>query len=262
MKINKKKVIGIVLLIIVIGLVIFFVSKNRPNESNNENTITEIETKNTANVNVIDNEISDINTNIVEDKEYSDVEELKKITEAGGTSDIYEVQSEFDGKKVLTVKKSVRFKTAFAGMIKKSVPKQSELDDIFNKYYPIKKGIYIEENSKDKVLELLNDGNNNKYDINSEGYLQIKDKNTTNEIDKKMEKAINGNKTIILNVSSICYVVDDMTGNILDYNFEENDKYQTYEYFEDDDALIIFINENKENQLTKSEILNSMVELF
>ena len=47
-----------------------------------------------------------------------------------------------EGIKVLAVKDSVRFKTAFAGMIKKDIPKKEELDEILNKYYPRKNGIW------------------------------------------------------------------------------------------------------------------------
>lgn len=258
-KLNKKKIILIVssMLIIVVALVILFVTRNEPTESNNEEEVTMAETKNQ--INEMDNEVSNIGQDTIGNAE---VEELKKTTGVTGNSNIYEVQTEFEGQKILTVKKSVRFKTAFAGMIKKGLPQQSELDDILNKNYPSKKGIWIEENSRNKVLEIFNNGNSNKYDINNEGYLQIKNKTSQNEVDKKIEKAINGNKTIILDVSSVCYIIDDMTGNILDCNFEENDKYQSHEYFEDNNSLIIFITENKENQLDKSKILSNIVQLF
>lgn len=261
-KLNKKKVILIIsiILIIVVALLIFFANKNKISESDNKNTITEEKTEEPATE--ADNEISNIEQDETKKQENADVEELKKTTGVQGDSNIYEIQTEFEGQKILAVKKSIRFKTAFAGMIKKDLPQQTELDDIYNKNYPNKKGIWVEENSRNKVLELLNNGNSNKYDINNEGYLQIKNKTSQNEVDTKIEKAINGNKTIILNVSSVCYIVDDMTGNIESYNFEENDKTQTHEYFEDDNSLIIFITENKENELDKSKILSNIVQLF
>jgi hypothetical protein len=40
------------------------------------------------------------------------------------------------------------------------------------------------------------------------------------------------------------------------------DKYQTYEYFEDENKDIIFITENKSNQLSEKEIVNSVLEWF
>ena len=58
------------------------------------------------------------------------------------------------------------------------------------------------------------------------------------------------------------YIVDDVTGEILDYNFENMDKYQTYEYFEDNDRIIVFVTENSSNVLTESEIFESLINLF
>lgn len=279
MKINKKKIFFVILLILIIAisLTVFLVNKNKSVENNNESLIENTINENTINENtineniisenttdedtVIDNNFSSIDKNISENEEKSNVEEIKNATGAEGNSNIYEVQTEVDGRKVLAVKNSVRFKTAFAGMIKRDIPKKEELDEIFNKYYPSKNGIWIENNSRNKVLNLLNNSLN-KYSIDNDGYLKIEDKSSQNGADKKIEKAINGNKTIIIGVSSICYIVDDKTGNILDYNFGEIDKYQTYEYFEDNSSLIVFINENKDGQLTKNEIIDSMVELF
>ena len=40
------------------------------------------------------------------------------------------------------------------------------------------------------------------------------------------------------------------------------DEYQTYEYSEDNNKLIIFITENKKNQLNKETIIKSVVDLF
>ena len=40
------------------------------------------------------------------------------------------------------------------------------------------------------------------------------------------------------------------------------DKYQTYEYFNSENQYIIFITENKNNQLSSEEILNSVISLF
>ena len=80
--------------------------------------------------------------------------------------------------------------------------------------------------------------------------------------DKKIEEIINGNKLYIIDISSTCYIVDEITGEILDYNFEDMDEYQTYQYFEDGDKKIIFITENQNNQLTVKEIIESVIELF
>ena len=98
--------------------------------------------------------------------------------------------------------------------------------------------------------------------IDDGGYLKIDEKNNQNENDKKIEKIIKSKKQYILDISSVCYIVDDITGEILDYNFENMDKYQTYEYFEDNDKMIVFINENKGNQMSNKEIFKSVINLL
>ena len=66
----------------------------------------------------------------------------------------------------------------------------------------------------------------------------------------------------MINLLSVCYIVDDITGEILDYNFEEMDEMQIYEYFEDNDRTLIFVNENTNEQLTNEEIINSLANLI
>jgi len=80
--------------------------------------------------------------------------------------------------------------------------------------------------------------------------------------DKKIKNIINGKKQYIFSISSLCYIVDDITGEILDYSFEDMDKYQTFEYFEDENKKIIFITENKSNQLKENEIIESVLNIL
>ena len=149
-------------------------------------------------------------------------------------------------------------------MIKKSKPTFDELDQILQQKLPKYSGIWIEQNSRDNLLKLFNNSEktNSKYSVSSEGYLEIIQKNSQTDYDKKIENAIKGKKQYILDISSVCYIVDEVTGEILDYNFENMDKYQTYEHFEDGDKSIIFINQNTNKQLTDSEIINSIMEIF
>lgn len=164
----------------------------------------------------------------------------------------------------MTVKANVKYKVAFAGMVKKTIPSFEELDKILEQKSPQYSGIWIEQDSRNKILKLFNNSekNNSKYSINSEGYLEIIEKNSQTDYDKMIENAIKGKEQYILDISSVCYIVDDVTGEILDCNFENIDKYQTYEYFEDGDKKIIFINQNTNNQLSDSEIISSIMEIF
>ena len=57
-------------------------------------------------------------------------------------------------------------------------------------------------------------------------------------------------------------MVDALTGNIVDNPYNELEKYQTYEYFKDENKMITFITENKENAMTNNEIFNSIIDLM
>lgn len=244
---KKKLIIGIVIIIVlIVGLIIFFFKKE-----NHDNSDLEV------------NEIEEVDKNQVSYQENVTVEDLKKDIGATGDTEIYEIQQEYDGRNIITIKPSIRYKVAFAGMIKNSIPTMEELDTIINGNLPEKSGIWINEESREKVLELFNDESlNSNYIIDDEGYLKIQDENNQNEMDKKIANIINGDKQYILDISSVCYIVDDLTGEILDYNFEDMDQYQVYEYFDDNDRSIIFITENSNSLMTETEILNSVVELF
>ena len=149
-------------------------------------------------------------------------------------------------------------------MIKNAKPEFNELEEIFENKFPKENGIWIEENSRNSFLDLLRNNENIKseYYINEKGYLKIKNKNSQTDADNKIENSINGNKQFIIDISSVCYIIDDVTGEILDYNFENLDKYQTYEYFEDDNKMLVFISENKHNKLNKNDIIQSVINLF
>ena len=222
MKMNKKKIIiFIIMLIIIIIGIVYFIYNKRKNEKY---------------------ENADKNQ-LAYQKEVT-IEDLMNDVSITGDSSLYEIGQEYDGRKTLVVKPSIKYKVAFAGMIKKSQPSMDELDKILDENSPKESGVWVEESSREKVLEILN-AIDNKYKINSEGYLNIYT-----------------DKQVILSVSSVCYIVDDVTGEILDYNFEKMDKEQAYEYFEDGNKKIIFITENKQDQLTNKEIFESIIEII
>lgn len=250
MKNNKKLITFILILLLIILIIIAFAFLQHKKDKNENN---QIET----------NIFEEVDKNQISYQENVTVDELKNEVGATGNTDIYEIQQEYDGRNIITVKANIKYKVAFAGMIKKSTPKMEELDEILNKNHPKENGIWIEKQSRDKILEIFNNNKvNSRYIIDDNGYLKIEDKNNQNEIDKKLEEIINGNEQYILDISSVCYIVDEITGEILDYNFENMDKYQTYEYFEDNDKMIIFITQNKNNLLTNVEIFNSIIKLL
>ena len=248
----KKKIliiISVLIILIIVGL-LFIGSLNKQFEVYNN-----IETNNIY---------TELDKNEVQYQENTTVEDLKKQTSITGDDEIYEIQKEYDGRKVLTVKASIKYKVAFAGMIKKSAPKYDELDNILKQNLPKYAGIWIEKDSRDKLLKLFKDSKfiNSKYYIDEDAYLKISSKNSQTDYDKSIEKVINGDKQFLLDLSSVCYIVDEVTGEILDYNFENMDKYQIYEYFEDDEKCIVFINQNTNGQLSDSEIFDSIVKVL
>ena len=243
-KLNKKKVILLILILIVIIFVIVKLFLG-----NKQDTFV--------------NEYEKVDKNQVSYKDNVTVEELKKDISATGDTKIYEIKEEFDGRKILSVKDTIKLKVSFAGIIKNSMPNLDEADEIFEKNFPKSDGIWVDENSREKILNLFNNSEvtNSKYYINDKGYLKIEDKNKQTDIDKKIEKIIKDNKKIVFGLSSVCYIVDDLTGEIMDYDFEQMDQMQSYKFFEDDNKMVVFITENKQNQLKNDEILKDLFSL-
>lgn len=251
MKIDKNIIIAVIIIIILAIVSLIFILTKKVNNDKNDNIL------------VIEDEYIQIDRNELSYQDEVTVEELKNSVGITGNSDIYEIQEEFDGRKTLVVKPELKYKVAFAGMIKNGKPEINELQSIMDSNKPTENGIWVEENTRNKLLEILNgDKFNSKYSIDNDGYLKIEEKNKQNELDKKLEKTINGNKQYILDISSVCYIVDDVTGEILDYNFENLDRYQMYEYFNDNDKIIIFISQNTRNIYSYEEILENVINLF
>lgn len=199
------------------------------------------------------------------DNKNVEIDKVKNDIGATGSSDIYNIQKDpYGDRLILTVKSDIKYKVAFAGMIENQKPDVNKIDDIFYNKHPKKNGVWIEENSRKKFLDKIQGSNlfNSEYFIDKEGYLKFSNREAMNENDVKLQKAIESNKQYILNISSICYIVDEITGEILDYSFEDMDQFQIYEYFDDENKMIIFITENKNNKIEDIEILNSLIKLI
>ena len=242
-KILKKIILILILLaLIVIGSIVLANKKKIKNVNENDNKQIE---ENTPNVEEKEN------YNIPESEKEQIIEEIKENVGATGDNALYEVKQGYDNQKTISIKSSVKYKVAFAGIIKNGQPN-----------HPQKAGIWIYEKDRKSFLDLLKNITKSEYEITSDGYLKITDSKSTNENDKKIQKIINGDKLFVIRISSICYIIDDITGEILDYNFEQIDEYQTYEYFKDEDKMIIFITQNKEKQLEEKEIIQSIIDLM
>ncbi len=239
----KKKILIVIfiLLILIISVTIYFYLKNKDNK---EIEIDEIKKEEQ-----------------LTEEEKNEIDKIKQETGKQGETEIYEIQDSYNTQ-IATVKSSVKYKVAFAGMIKKDFPKMDELNLIIEEYHPKYAGIWIDENNREEFLKYLSEIANSEYKIDENGYLRIENKNTPNSVDKKIEKIIKGKELSIISISSVCYIVDEITGEILDQPFEKIDQYQTYEYFEDGDKKIIFITENSKKQMTSKEIIQSVINLL
>lgn len=247
MKKNMKIFLIIAVIVVAIVIVIMISKKKSENIQNSEN-ISEKTREDTSK-----NSTAKDNTNI---------EKLKEEYQIEGDSNIYDIAEDFDGRKFLTVKPSLNLKVAFSGMIKGSEPKIEEVDNIYEKKFPQNPGIYIEQKDGKKILEYLNSNKKLKcsYKLNQNGAIEIEEKEEKSDLDKKIEKILNNNKTYILSVNGVCYMVDPVTGEVIDNPYVDINKEQTYEYFEDDGKTIIFITNNKE--MDENEIFDSIINLM
>ena len=191
--------------------------------------------------------------------EHGNVETLKKDVGITGDNELYQVQTEYDGKKILDIKPEIQYKVAFAGIIEQGKPKIENVDAIFNNNYPEDYGIWIENNSRDKILQILNRNLNNEYEINKNGYLDIKKEDNLTDIDKELKKMIGAKKKYIITISEVYYGVDRVSGEILDNFYEDMDPYQATKIVDYGDNIIIFVTTNKEQKLTDKEILQELI---
>ena len=243
----KKKVIisSIVLIVIVIFiLVIFFITKKSQQDGSGEN-------------------ISSLPISYEEENEENskqDQEQISQITENQGLQadeNIYEIATEYDGREVVRVKPNIQYKVALAGMIKKEIPDFSELDDLLTQA-PTHTGIWIEETSRESFLNILNNIADSEYEINEEGFLIKKENGKMNDYDKKIQEMLSDETLHIFDINSTTYIVDEVTGEIQEYPFEEMDPYTEYEYFSSDNKEMFIISANSYGKVNQEEILKGI----
>lgn len=238
-------IIAIIIFIAIIRLIILKI--NLENKSNKEEW---------------NNEFYEANKNEVNYKDSVTVNELKEEMGIKADSDLYEVSKEYDGRKTLNIKPNILYKVAFAGIVKKSKPVFEEIDEIFNNEYPKKNGIWISEQAREHFLKLVNESTNTNtaYIIDEEGYLKVKEKNEKiNEFDKKLENTINSNNTIIVDINSFDYDVDTVTGEIVEYPFEQLGDYIDIINNDNNDKIIVII-ANKSKKYSSNDIFKEFID--
>ena len=200
----------------------------------------------------------EIDKNQVAYQEGVTVEELKEDVGATGDDSIYDIMSEYDGRKILTIKPEVQFNVVLAGIIENQMPagrpeKLRQYDEEFRD----KTGIWIDSNSREAFLNLLRNTTQTTYAIDNDGYL-VCDSRSGNEIDKKIQNVLNSDNLYIISMSGKCYVADEISGEIVEYPFEQMDPYQTCEFYEKDNKKIFVVTTNTNNKLSDEEIITSI----
>ena len=248
---KKKKVIIVLSVIVLIVLVIGGILITKTWNNNQEE-------------NIANNEMDEFKNNSVMYDEEANLEELKEEYKITGPDELYEVQTEYDGRKAVVVKPEIDYKVAFSGMIKNDSPEFSEIYKSYNDKYTQGSGVWIDEDARETFVNYLNDTKllNNEYSVNDSGFLQTNKCDNETEMDKYLENIINEDKLNVISISGICYMVDPVTGEIVRNPFEDLDGSQTYEYFENENDRIIFVTENVDKELTQDEIFESLIELL
>lgn len=240
-------VIALIVAIIVINITIKKEKKITQEENNDSKTTDETNEINTY----LENSVENIN-NVNEEE----VENIKKEINSTADTNIYYVTQEKDGRKILQIKPKVQFQVDMAGIIKNSKPEEDELEQL-NKKSPTKTGMWVSEQSREKFLKLLNKNNIDEFSIKKDGYVNI-DKKAKSDIAKKIEEMINSDKLYIINITGIAYERDYISGEIVEYPFEDMDPEQIIEPYVDDNKIILEITTNKNGKLSDEEIVKEI----
>mgnify|MGYP004644714709 CR=1 FL=1 len=241
--IMKKRsiIICLIMLVIIVGIIVFINSQFKEVEANQ-----------------ILVEYKD-DTEEISENEKNQIADISQDLGFQANENIYEMAKEYDGREVVVVKSNIKYKVALAGSIKGQKPEYSEINSVLEKA-PKHTGIWIEKNSREKFLEIIKKIARATYTINQEGFLIQKENWMMNEYDQSISKKLNDEKLHVFDISSITYVVDDVTGEIQEYPFEEMDPYTEYEYFIDDNKEMFIISENLSGKVSQEECLKKIFE--
>lgn len=98
-----------------------------------------------------------------------ELEKMKNEINAEGKSDIYYVEEEKGGRKILQIKSNVQYEVDLAGIIKNALPKENELTILLEKA-PKYSGIWISTQSRESFSKLLKNNGITNFSIDNDGY--------------------------------------------------------------------------------------------
>ena len=246
MKKKKFIIMGILLILLILIFLIIFVIKNQNHfmkkDSDFTNTLELTEKSN--------------NTNQINDVE--EIEKIKKELNSTGNTSIYKIEEEPDGRKILQIKNEVQFMVDLAGIIKMGKPEENELNALIEKR-PKDTGIWISEQSRQFFLQLLKTNNLENFYITSNGFLKL-DSNAKNQLEQDLQNMIQAQKQYIINMTGVSYERDYISGEIVEYPFEDIDPMQIIEPYTFENDIILEVTSNKMKKITDKEILESIIQ--
>lgn len=186
---KRKKIITILIILLAICIILAIVVRN-------------IQLKNEENMKAEDNKEENVS-----------VEELMEDVNATADPDIYDIDTEYDGRKVLSVKTSVQFSVAFAGKINGDLQSIEEAQELTREQLPTTSGIYLGEQDN-KILEYINNHTSCTYGVSDEGYLVINEQNENNDYDNRIQKIMQSDNLYIIYCDGEMRIVDSITGEI------------------------------------------------
>lgn len=159
---NKKALIICMIVVLIIILPIFMIKLNNLGKDDKKNNDIE----NTALVESKNNE-ENVNANFIDNSssyQYTteEVEKIKKEINATANTDIYRIEEEPGGRKILQIKPEIQFNVDLAGIIKNGEPEENELNEILKKI-PNTTGIWISNQSRETFLGLLKNNGIRKF---------------------------------------------------------------------------------------------------
>lgn len=240
----KKNIFIVLLLVIVVVIAIVLIFNNKEENSDQ---------------NILQNEIqSDEFANRMVSTDANEINAIKNEINATGETDIYQIEEEYDGRRIIQVKPDIQYQVALAGIIKNGIPADDEINTLLEQA-PTSSGMWISESSREKFMELLNSNNIVDFEITNEGYLKCNKQENLTEQEEKLKNMAESNKLYVIDMSGKTYQRDYISGEVIEYPFEEMDPYQVIEPYEIDDSIILGVTSNKENRLSNKEILDAII---
>lgn len=232
---NYKKIIPIIIICILTIIIIAFITSNSHEDVVDVNNTTNNEIKSDTNI----------------------IENIKNEINSTADTNMFQVETEYDGRPIIQIKPEIQYTTVLAGIIENKKPEESEIEQILKKA-PTETGVWISEQSRENFLNLLSKNNINNFSIDDNGYLKI-DKTSNDNNSKQLENMINSEYLYIIDMSGTCYMRDDVSGEIIEYPFEEMDPYQLIEPFSDENNIIFVMTTNSESLMTDEEMLDGLL---